>query len=374
MSFFDKARRARLVKLFLDDKLPPEALRALSAEPQRLHTAPTRRLVTLMFIDIVGFSMAVEQSSPDEAFQRLTEILTRLKETVHRHGGTVDRALGDGLLCFFGYYFEEQNLPIDHADRALACAIEIQTTNLARNLEAARREEPVHPLRIGINTAEIYFANLGGDKRLEMSLLGHGVGYAKRLEAACEPDCIMMGATTYDFLHRPPGFGVKLMKRLIRIKGHHQEMIEAYECDPFLDRPVMRSEALAAYRRFTGAQRREMRWSVPPGLELRAMGDWGYGEVVNFSESGLLLRTDRYLGRQTDIAFYLDSADGELRLALFSLGLVPLICEVRWGRPGEGETFLLGVVIKNLGPELRKSLLTELRRHLGRGVPTARRA
>ena len=56
-----------------------------------------------MFIDIVGFSRAAEKQTPREAFSSLKRLMDRLRHAVHEHGGVVDRTLGDGMLCVFGY-------------------------------------------------------------------------------------------------------------------------------------------------------------------------------------------------------------------------------------------------------------------------------
>src|SRR5690606_1623830 len=88
---------------------------------------------------------------------------------------------------------------------------------------------------------------------------------------------------------------VKLRRRFIRIK-HHSELIEAYECDPFVTDFKKRDDAIAAFREFLGTTRKETRWPVPKGTRLDVKTDHGEGYLADFSESGFSVILNNYHG------------------------------------------------------------------------------
>jgi class 3 adenylate cyclase len=352
----------------LSGAISPERLDTFLRSPASLQLEPTGKVVTIMFIDIVGFSVSAEQQSPRDAFLNLRTLMETITRTVHQFGGVVDKTMGDGMLCFFGYNYEGKESSPDHPDQALRCAVQIQRESLQRSLEAQNKNAPVYPLRIGINTAAVYIGDLGAYQKIDMTVIGHGVNYAKRLESACESFCILLGATTRDMLLHRESIGIPLQKRFIQVK-HVSELQEAYECDPFFADPSSRAKALSAYRGFIKIDRKETRWPVPPQITLLVGTPFGTGRLVNFSESGLALSLDHYMGRDVQISLTLDSPDGALRRRLTELGLLPLISEVRWGRPTEEGKYLTGVMVKNLSKTQREKLLDELRKSLAFALP-----
>jgi class 3 adenylate cyclase len=312
-----------------------------------------------MFVDIVGFSAAAERQTPRQAFTRLKETLTLLSGIVHKYGGVINKTLGDGMLCCFGYRHDGSDSTSDHADQALQCALEMQRETLKRCLAAAENE-PVYPLRVGINSAAVYLGDLGDANKNDLTLIGHGVNLAKRLESACDTFDVLIGATTRDMLLRPETTGVQLRKRLIQIQ-HHDALIEAYETDPFEVTPELREKAIARYRAFAGIDRKETRWPVPPNITLKAFDATGVGQVLNFSENGLGVTHSVYLSRGVMVSLFLESSPPGLRDRLVQMGLLPVVCEVRWGRPMENGFYKLGFAMKSLIPEQRQALLQELR-------------
>lgn len=365
---FDEKQRDEL-RAALDGAVSPERLRDLLARPGALSLEPTGRVVTIMFIDIVGFSLAAEKQTPREAFTSLRELMGALTECVHERGGVVDKTIGDGMLCFFGYHYDGTEIVRDHADQALRCAVEIQRRALERQL-ASPQGSPIYPLRIGINTAAVYIGDLGGKRKIDLTIIGHGVNFAKRLESACDTYSIMIGASTRDTIVDLGSIGVRPVKRLLQIK-HFNDLVEAYECDPFENEQERRAGAIKAYRLFAGIDRMEQRFPVPDGVAFTVSSKYGAGSLVNFSHSGLGVRMDRYLGRGVTLSLMIDDGSGELSARLREMGLAPLVCEVRWGKPAGQGAEILGLLIKNLGEEQRRVLHEELRRSIARRMPQA---
>ena len=339
-------KKVQTLRAALEGSVAPDELKSILKRPERISFEARERVVTLMFIDVVGFSLLAENMLPRMAFENLKKMLSTIGETIHSFGGIIDKTLGDGLLCYFGYRFDEDSSNPDHAEQALRCGIKIQRDNLMRNLEAAENGEPVYPLRIGINTASCYLGDLGSQSRIDFTVVGNGVNFAKRLEGACEMHSVLFGATTNDLVK---GIGLPtqaMTKRFVRIK-HHSELVEAYEYDPFYDQPELRMAALEGFRKCANIERVDQRWPVHDSSKIQLMCDFGVGILVNFSHTGISVKLPQLLAKGTRLNITLDGGQGALKALLAKEGITILQGEVRWGY-AEGAEFVHGVLITNI--------------------------
>ncbi len=339
-------KKVRAIRAALEGSVAPEELKHILKKPERISFEARERVVTLMFIDVVGFSLLAENMLPRMAFDNLKKMLATIGDAIHAGGGIIDKTLGDGLLCYFGYRFDVDSSSPDHAEQALRCAVKIQRDNLMRNIEAAENGEPVYPLRIGINTASCYLGDLGSANRIDFTVVGNGVNFAKRLEGACDMHSVLIGATTNDLVK---GIGLPSLgftKRFIRIK-HHSELVEAYEYDPFHSEPDLRMAALEGFRKCANIERVDQRWPVHDPSKIQLHCDFGEGQLVNFSHSGLSIKLPQLLAKGTRLNVTLDAANGALRALLTKDGIDILQGEVRWGYV-EGAEFVHGFMITNV--------------------------
>ena len=137
-----------------------------------------RRVLTLLFADLAGFTAASGSCAPSVA-QALNAYFTRMTHTVHLHGGTLDKFIGDAVMAFWNAPMAEPA----HAARALACAQDMQ-----RDMQALRSQWQGTPfaalhLRIGLHTGEASVGHLGSQERFTYGR-GDAVNTAARLEAA----------------------------------------------------------------------------------------------------------------------------------------------------------------------------------------------
>jgi len=153
------------------------------------------REVTVLFVDIRGFTAFAERASPREVVRRLNEFYELVVPILQRHGGHVDSFIGDGLLGVFG---APDRLP-DHADRALAAALEMVGSVRARYRDMLR-------IGIGVNTGRVVAGTIGGGGRLEFTVIGDVVNTASRVEALTRDtgDDILITAATRARLMREP--------------------------------------------------------------------------------------------------------------------------------------------------------------------------
>lgn len=342
-------KKVRMLRYALEGAVGPDELTSILKHPEKISLEARERVVTLMFIDVVGFSLLAENMLPRIAFENLKKMLATIGETIHKFGGIIDKTLGDGLLCYFGYRFDLDASTPDHAEQALRCAISIQQENLKRNIEAAEKGEPVYPLRIGINTSSCYLGDMGSRQRIDFTVVGNGVNFAKRLEGACEMHSCLFGATTYDLVR---GLGLApeaITKRFVRIK-HHSELVEAYEYDPFWERPELRRAALEGFRKCANIERIDQRWPVNDPNKIQLLCDFGHGQLVNFSHTGLSIRLNQLLAKGTRINISLDAAGGRLKELLGGANIHYLQGEVRWGY-AVGTAYVHGILLTNLAEE-----------------------
>jgi adenylate cyclase len=145
--------------------------------------------VTLMFIDIRDFTGFAEETPADQVVAAINELFEQMVAIIHEHGGRVDKFVGDGLLAVFGAPRRQE----DHADQALAAAIEIAgRTSSEQGLSFG----------VGLNSGTVVAGNVGGAGRLEFSVIGDPVNVAARVEAATRKtgDAILLTESTKKLL------------------------------------------------------------------------------------------------------------------------------------------------------------------------------
>lgn len=146
-----------------------------------------RRVVTVLFGDIVGFTTLAETLDPENVKHLVDRCFERLAADIVAFGGVVDKILGDGIVALFG-------APIAHEDdpeRAVRAGLRMQQSMAAL---AASSEAPLQ-LRIGINTGEVLvgMSSAGGD----YTAMGDVMNLASRLESLAEPGRVLVGPSTH---------------------------------------------------------------------------------------------------------------------------------------------------------------------------------
>ncbi len=147
-----------------------------------------RRIATVLFADVVGFTPLSEDLDPEQVKNLLDRCFEGLAADITSHGGRIDKIVGDEVMAVFG-------APIAHEDdpeRAVRAALQMQRTLAQHAIET----EFAVQMRIGINTGEVVVGGLrggGGD----ITALGDVVNVAKRLQTSAQPGAIYAGPATY---------------------------------------------------------------------------------------------------------------------------------------------------------------------------------
>jgi adenylate cyclase len=169
----EQRERRRLSQFF-----SPEVLREV-VRHRHDSLGSSRRLVTVLFADIRDFTALAEKLPPEDVAEMLREYLSEMTEVIFKHGGTVDKYIGDCVMALYNVPFEDP----DHVMNALRTALELQE----RTLQVAARWEARLGTSIrsgiGINTGEAVVGTLGSRQRLEYTAIGDAINLGSRLEA-----------------------------------------------------------------------------------------------------------------------------------------------------------------------------------------------
>ncbi|GAB4490303.1 MAG: adenylate/guanylate cyclase domain-containing protein [Thermodesulfovibrionales bacterium] len=210
----DTLERRRVRKAFRQ-YVSDDVLRQLSRDEESLEGRTMT--VTVLFADIRGFTALTETMSLDRLMPLLNEYLQLMTEAVHRHGGMINKFIGDAVMAIFGAPIARAGHAQDAVDAALC-----MTEELAR-MNATLAQEGIGPLRIGIgvHTGEVFAGNVGSEKRKEYTIIGDAVNTASRIEGMNKElsTTILISETTHAAV---AGFVEASDRGVFRLRGKHQ--------------------------------------------------------------------------------------------------------------------------------------------------------
>ena len=201
--------------------ISPQVYKSIFSGERDVSVATERKKLTIFFSDIKDFTATTERLQPEELTALLNEYLTEMTAIAVKHGGTVDKYIGDAMLVFFGD--PESRGVREDAQACVRMAIEMQTRLGQLNARWRRSgiERPFQA-RIGINTGYCNVGNFGSDERMDYTIIGAEANLAARLQAAAMPGGITLSYETYalvsDIVQASP-------QEPIRMKGISREVV-----------------------------------------------------------------------------------------------------------------------------------------------------
>lgn len=194
----DKITRLVSVTNKLTRFMPPQIWQPIIRTNKPVTVTNQRKKLTILFSDIAGFTELSDELSSDHLADILNTYFEHMTKITHRYNATLDKFIGDGMLCFFG----DQQSEGEKAD-AIKCAnMALEMRQSMRVLRSQWRLLGFEGLyiRIGINTGYCHVGNFGSSQRMAYTVIGKAANLASRLESAAEKNQVLLSETTYDLI------------------------------------------------------------------------------------------------------------------------------------------------------------------------------
>ena len=182
-SFSERIRREMLVRSNFERYFAPSLAARIASAPDAVTLGGDKCSVAILFSDIRGFTPLAESMRPDEVALLLTEYFSVMVDCVFRHGGTLDKFIGDAIMAQWGAPIAV----LDAADCAMRAACDMMREMRALNATWRAAGRPELQIGIGLNVGEVFAGNIGSSRRLEFTVIGDAVNIASHL-------CSMAGA------------------------------------------------------------------------------------------------------------------------------------------------------------------------------------
>ena len=178
--YFFEDREKRKVKRLFGRYVSKDVYAVLMANPALARLGGQRREMTVLFSDIRGFTTVTERGQPDEIVGMLNEYFSSMVDLVFKHGGTLDKFVGDMVMALFGAPLDDP----DHADHAVQTALAMITElgSLNARWKAEGRFSGLD-IGIGINTGPMIAGNIGSEAIMSYTVIGDAVNLGSRLES-----------------------------------------------------------------------------------------------------------------------------------------------------------------------------------------------
>jgi len=176
--------------------ISPQVYNSIFQGQQDALVGNTRKKLTIFFSDIVNFTVKSESLDPDDLTYIVNSYLNRMAELAVKHGGTLDKFIGDGVVIFFG---DPETRGVEQDARAcVQMALEMLEEVEILNKKALRHgiNSPIE-IRIGIATGYCTVGNFGSESRMDYTVMGKTVNLAARLEAAAPAQGIFISSETF---------------------------------------------------------------------------------------------------------------------------------------------------------------------------------
>jgi adenylate cyclase len=192
----EERERVRIKKAF-QSFVAPEVVNQIIRHPEKLRLGGERRRLSILFSDIRGFTSLSEVMEPEAVVEVLHEYLDPMSEIVVKHGGTLDKYIGDAIMALYG-------APLDLADHSRqACLTALEMVKTLKELDRSwvERGRPSLRIGIGINSGVVSVGNMGSNRLFDYTAIGDNVNLASRLEGLNKyygTEILVAGATVED--------------------------------------------------------------------------------------------------------------------------------------------------------------------------------
>ncbi|GAB6138564.1 CHASE2 domain-containing protein [Halanaerobaculum tunisiense] len=209
ISYWEIADKKKRLKTVFSRYLAPRVVEEVIDLADEDYLQGQRREISVLFIDLVGFTTFSEDQEAREVVNLLNQYFSLVTEETFQLAGTLDKFLGDGAMIFFGAPVKQT----DHAQKAVHLALELRTKiNQDSDIPLA--------ITVGINTGRAIVGNIGSIKRSDYTAIGDVVNTAARIETEAQSNEILIGEKTAQQINDE--FLVKL-KQVVQLPGQEKK-------------------------------------------------------------------------------------------------------------------------------------------------------
>ncbi len=256
--YFVESRGKRQLAGLFGQYIPPELVDEMSDDPDAFSLEGESREMSVLFTDVRGFTTISEGLDPQELSQLMSEFLTPMTRVIHAHRGTIDKYMGDAVMCFWGAPLQDP----DHALHALEAGLDMLATLKSMDADFKSRGWPEIRIGVGVNTGAMNVGNMGSEFRMAYTVLGDAVNLGSRLEGLTKQYGVDMivNETTRE---QVPSYAFRELDK-VRVKGK--------------DKPVTIYEPLGLKDELSAELRKELKL-YRQALKLYRQQSWDMAEI-----------------------------------------------------------------------------------------------
>ncbi len=199
----------------------PGLAERLVADERMTGLGGQRKMVSIVFADISGFTSLVEKHTVEDVVEVLNRFFATVVPIIFKHGGMLDKFLGDGVMAVFGIPDPDDRDPV----RAIACAVDIQLGMKA--LKKKLQSDGLFPIDVGVGIASgvVLAGNIGTKNQMNYTVIGEPVNLAQRLESVSMPGEIIISSITKEMIPEESGIAMSFEPMgTIRVKGIERDV------------------------------------------------------------------------------------------------------------------------------------------------------
>jgi adenylate cyclase len=223
--YFTEEREKKKVKGAFQHYLSPDVMNQVLDDPTKLKLGGERRLCTVFFSDVRGFTTISESLSPEKLTELMNDYLSPMTDIILKSSGVLDKYIGDAIMAFWGAPLDRP----DQADVAARCVLQMMERLEIIRTEFPKKGFPVIDIGCGLNTGLMSVGNMGSHDRFAYTVMGDNVNLGARLESITKEYGVraIVGESTVAKMADPKAYFLRDMDYIV-VKGK-KEPVKIYE-------------------------------------------------------------------------------------------------------------------------------------------------